>query len=157
MVDTPQKWAVKMIILMNPVRPMVHYGGIRMDPTLRIPSFDHKSRFDGSSRDELMMGDVDPSDTAFEYGRGDGQGGTINPNDGEEAGGCALNGLLHVLTEMTHLGRLGIPPNSGLRMRSSMAQADGGELGSSDHDIQRIGSGYEIDLSVRDVAQVSNS
>jgi hypothetical protein len=156
MVDALQKWAVQMAIL-DPVRPMAHYGSIRMDPTLRIPSFDHKSRFYGRSLDELMMGDVDPSDAAVEYGRGDGQGGTTNPNGGEEAGGCALNGFLHVLTEMTHLGRLGILPNNGLRMRSSIAQADGGELGSSDHDIERIGSGYQVDSSVRDVARVCNS
>jgi hypothetical protein len=142
MMDTVQKWTAKMVVLVNLVHSVSHHGGIWIMPTLSIPSFDHEGRFDPRNGDEMMMGDMNPSDGAFRRRRGDGQRGTTDPNGGEEAGSCVLNSILHVLTEMAHLGRLGVRANSGSHMRSSVAQADGGNLCGGDHDIQRVGSGY---------------
>jgi len=124
-----------MVALTHLVHPVVHHDDIRMDPTLGIYGFNRKTRFNGRSRDELMMSDIEPSAAAFGYGRGYGHRRPTNSNGGEEAGGRVLNDLLHVLTKMAHLGRLGVRPGGGSSIRSSVAQTEGRNIRGGDHDI----------------------
>jgi hypothetical protein len=93
-------------VFVNLVNLMVNHGDTRLGPRLKISRLDQKSRIDDRDRDEFMMSNLN---TRKALGNGSGrQRRSTDSDDSEEAAGGILHRLLHVLAEMTHLGRLSV-------------------------------------------------
>jgi hypothetical protein len=122
---------------------VVHHCAIWLKPTLRIPAFQSVGRIDHRNRDDFVISNMKAAEAAFRNGRGTGQGRHTDPDNGEQASGGILDGLLHVLAQMSHLCGLSARAERRTRIRRSMSQANCRDF-SGRHEFDRIGSGYRI-------------
>lgn len=117
--DAMQEWAPSPAIA-------VHVG---MGASLKIARFDHESRIECRDRDELMMSDLDTG-KALGDGSGTGQRRSADADDGKEAAGGTLDGLLHVFAEVTHLGRPSVWANGRSSIGRGVSYTNGRKFGS---------------------------
>jgi hypothetical protein len=123
--DALQEWSSRVTALLD----LVVQGTW---PTLRTPRFDHERGSTVRGRDELMMGDLDASNASFGDRYGTRRRGPTNMNTdySKEASGGILNGFLHILADVTDLGRLGFRANNRWGICCSVSKANGGYLSS---------------------------
>ena len=133
-----QERSPRLTVLVEIVHLMVvHHGAIVMKSIL-------PRRIDHGDRYDFVIGDMNAAEAALGNGCGTGQRRHTDPDDSEKTCGGILDGLLHVLAEMSHLGRSGVRAEKWLRIRCSMSQTDCGDISGGHHEFIRIGSGYEI-------------
>jgi hypothetical protein len=121
---------------------LVHNCNVWMGASLRIARFDHESSRD----DELMMNNLDTGEALWD-GNDIRLRRSTDANDGEEAAGSILDGLLHVLADVTHLGRLDVRANGRSSIRRSVSHTNGRKFSSRNPEIKRTGNGYKVYIS----------
>src|SRR5712672_743591 len=109
-----QEWALRRTVLVELVHPMVIHCAIR----ILISRFDYKSRFNHRDGDEFMVRNLDAGKAAIR------DGSRTRPTDTDyrkKTSGGILNGLLHILAEVTHLGRFGVRVDRWSHIRCGMS------------------------------------
>lgn len=118
-----------MTVLVDPVPSGAHHGWVRMGANLGVYRFDPK-RIDHRDGAELMVGNLDAGDATLRDGSSTRQRRSTDADDSEDTSGGILNGLLHVLAKVAHLGPLSVWACSRSHIGCSVPQADGGDLSS---------------------------
>ena len=129
-----------------------HAHRLRPDGVAAHRSTSHvRVRFNSRAHAELVRHrtrgrDLDARHAALGYWRTDGQRVPADSNECKEARCRALHGLLHVLADVSHLRlRLTIGDIAGAAgsyVRCCVPQAHGGNVFGSNHNIERVRSGW---------------
>ena len=88
------------------------------------------------------VGDLNAAESVLGSIAATGQQRAADTDDREEACGSVLDGLLHVLAEVTHPSRFGVRANERACIGHSVSQEDRREFGGRNYS-DRIGDGFE--------------
>ena len=95
-----------------------------------------------------MIGDLDAADSVLGNVAAPGQRRAADTDDSEEACGSVLDGLLHVLAEVTHPSGFNVRADGWARIGRSVSQTERREFSSRDYS-NRIGDGFENKTSTK--------